>query len=331
MPPKLESLAFGSRAFYMDEDGNKFNIGTHGLPEISEVSDDERSIQYNKMYNTMCKSEYYTFDSSISEASISAKTVCSSSTTGPSVTGTSSILTVNDHISNINHNGNITGLRDCFMMDDIVDQAKEAAVKASENKLFDILKRAMDAIFVNGEYYLEHDNRDGVYLIRRKEKITNTMKKFDVATTSNSTKNDTNSVEKKKEERTILPGLGSSHTYLVKKILYNPPALIVFWGDDTTTLVKCAENETFNVYHGFCAALAKKVYGCNNRVNKIVGKAIREKSKDEKKELKKKAAQAKKKAEEATKTPSTNKPTSKKKPSTKRPAPKKTRKEVTKK
>lgn len=56
----------------------------------------------------------------------------------------------------------------------------------------------------------------------------------------------------------------------VKKIIFNPPATIVFWGDGTKTVAKTMEGTVFNPYHGFTAALAKRVYGSSTRVNKIV-------------------------------------------------------------
>lgn len=54
------------------------------------------------------------------------------------------------------------------------------------------------------------------------------------------------------------------------RIIYNDPATIVFWNDGTKTVVKKAKGERFNKYTAFCAALAKKIYGNNSRVNKIV-------------------------------------------------------------
>jgi hypothetical protein len=54
------------------------------------------------------------------------------------------------------------------------------------------------------------------------------------------------------------------------RIIYNPPATIVFWADGDKTVVKCSETETFNKYHGFCAALAKRVIGNNSQIMKIV-------------------------------------------------------------
>lgn len=54
------------------------------------------------------------------------------------------------------------------------------------------------------------------------------------------------------------------------KIIYNDPATIVFWRDGTKTVVKRMEKEKFNPYTAFCAALAKKIYGSNSAVNRIV-------------------------------------------------------------
>lgn len=56
----------------------------------------------------------------------------------------------------------------------------------------------------------------------------------------------------------------------VDRIIFNDPATIVFWKDGTKTVVKCQEDQTFNPYFGFCAAIAKKLYGSNSRLNRIV-------------------------------------------------------------
>ena len=55
-----------------------------------------------------------------------------------------------------------------------------------------------------------------------------------------------------------------------KKIIYNGPATIVFWMDGSKTVVKCAEMDHYNRYNAFCAALAKKLFGSNSKVNRIV-------------------------------------------------------------
>ena len=54
------------------------------------------------------------------------------------------------------------------------------------------------------------------------------------------------------------------------KIIYNDPAMIVYWTDGLKTVVKRSENEPESKYAAFCAALAKKIYGNNSRVNRIV-------------------------------------------------------------
>lgn len=61
-------------------------------------------------------------------------------------------------------------------------------------------------------------------------------------------------------------------TYAVKKIIYNPPATIVFWEDGSKTVVKCSKDDEYSPYFGFLAALAKKVYGNPSRVRKIIDK-----------------------------------------------------------
>ena len=58
----------------------------------------------------------------------------------------------------------------------------------------------------------------------------------------------------------------------VSKIIFNPPATIVFWEDGTKTVVKCAAEDEFNEYYGFLAALGKKVYENNSQIKKLIDK-----------------------------------------------------------
>lgn len=58
----------------------------------------------------------------------------------------------------------------------------------------------------------------------------------------------------------------------VSKIIFNPPATIVFWDDGTKTVVKCAAEDEFNEYYGFLAALGKKVYESNSQIKKLIDK-----------------------------------------------------------
>lgn len=47
------------------------------------------------------------------------------------------------------------------------------------------------------------------------------------------------------------------------KVIFNPPATIVFWKDGTKTVVKCMEGKEFNKWDGLAMAICKKYYGSN--------------------------------------------------------------------
>ena len=47
-------------------------------------------------------------------------------------------------------------------------------------------------------------------------------------------------------------------------------ATIVYWADGEKTVVKCMDTDTFDPMAGFCAALAKKVYGSTGTVKQII-------------------------------------------------------------
>ena len=51
---------------------------------------------------------------------------------------------------------------------------------------------------------------------------------------------------------------------LIKRVVFNGPATIVFWNDGTKTVVKCAEGETYDKEKGLLAAMAKKFYENTN-------------------------------------------------------------------
>lgn len=54
------------------------------------------------------------------------------------------------------------------------------------------------------------------------------------------------------------------------KIIYNPPATIVFWTDGTKTVVKCSADDEYNEYYGFLCALGKKMFGTNSHLKKLI-------------------------------------------------------------
>lgn len=51
--------------------------------------------------------------------------------------------------------------------------------------------------------------------------------------------------------------------FVIDKVIFNPPATIVFWEDGTKTVVKCKEGEEFSEWAGIALCLAKKLYGSN--------------------------------------------------------------------
>lgn len=55
-----------------------------------------------------------------------------------------------------------------------------------------------------------------------------------------------------------------------KEIIYNDAATIVYWTDGTKTVVKCNENDEYSEYAGFVAAVAKKMYGGANVINRLI-------------------------------------------------------------
>ena len=59
-----------------------------------------------------------------------------------------------------------------------------------------------------------------------------------------------------------------------EKIIFNPPATIVFWSDGTKTVVKASNGDIFNEEIGFAMALARKVYG-RSHFQKLIKNANR--------------------------------------------------------
>lgn len=55
-----------------------------------------------------------------------------------------------------------------------------------------------------------------------------------------------------------------------ERIIHSGPATIVFWNDKTKTVVKCSENDIYDEYEAFCAALAIKMFGSNSHLKKLI-------------------------------------------------------------
>ena len=72
----------------------------------------------------------------------------------------------------------------------------------------------------------------------------------------------------------ILKPKYTSEQYTPRKIIFNGPVTIVFWNDDTKTVVRCAKGDKNNPYAAFCSALAKKIFETNGAIKRIVDSGI---------------------------------------------------------
>ena len=59
----------------------------------------------------------------------------------------------------------------------------------------------------------------------------------------------------------------------IKKIMYKPPATIVFWNDGTKTVAVCEKEDTYNRELGFALCVLKKKYG-NKKVHDMLDKYV---------------------------------------------------------
>lgn len=67
------------------------------------------------------------------------------------------------------------------------------------------------------------------------------------------------------------------------KIIRSGPVTVIFWEDKTKTLVRRAEGVQDDPYLAFCAGLAKKIYGNNSKVKKLIEEKTVETKEKEKK------------------------------------------------
>ena len=56
----------------------------------------------------------------------------------------------------------------------------------------------------------------------------------------------------------------------IKKVIYNNPATIVLWKDNTKTVVKCCEGDVYDKEKGLMACIIKKLTGNTGRWNEIL-------------------------------------------------------------
>lgn len=61
---------------------------------------------------------------------------------------------------------------------------------------------------------------------------------------------------------------------MIKNVIFNPPATIVFWEDGHKTVVKCSKNDRFDPEKAIAMAFVKKIYGNVSRYNDVIHKWI---------------------------------------------------------
>lgn len=60
----------------------------------------------------------------------------------------------------------------------------------------------------------------------------------------------------------------------IKKVIFNDPATIVIWSDDTKTVVKCQEGDTYSKELGLAMCISKKFLGNKGNFNEAFKKWI---------------------------------------------------------
>lgn len=61
-------------------------------------------------------------------------------------------------------------------------------------------------------------------------------------------------------------------SFEIEKVVFNDPATIVIWTDQTKTVVKCQEGDEFDPEKGLAMAIAKKALGNKSNFNNAIKK-----------------------------------------------------------
>lgn len=62
----------------------------------------------------------------------------------------------------------------------------------------------------------------------------------------------------------------------IERVIFNNPAVIVFWKDGAKTIVKCGPDDVFDAEKGLAMAIAKKYLGNKGNYNNIFKKYLNE-------------------------------------------------------
>ena len=65
---------------------------------------------------------------------------------------------------------------------------------------------------------------------------------------------------------------GLKDPWQIDRVIFNPPATIVYWRDGAKTVVKCQENDTFDEEKGLALCFMKKALGNVGKYNNVLKK-----------------------------------------------------------
>ena len=66
----------------------------------------------------------------------------------------------------------------------------------------------------------------------------------------------------------------SIYDSMIQRVIFNPPATIVFWRDGSKTVVKCGKNDIFDPEKGLAMAISKRAFGDNRDYYEVFAKWV---------------------------------------------------------
>lgn len=72
----------------------------------------------------------------------------------------------------------------------------------------------------------------------------------------------------------------SRSSIYIENVIFNDPATIVFWSDDTKTVVKCQPGDKFDPEKGLAMAISKKTMGNTGSYCNVFKKWVKEEKSD---------------------------------------------------
>ncbi len=169
--------------------------------------------------------------------------------------------TLNDTVFNDAVNQNIASSAYSSLIDSATTAVATTKAWSNSNVFSD--RAVSDSIHNIPKYYIKKEN---VKIIKEDKKMAKSESNF------------------KKWSDITVEDARSLDIFKVKTIHHSGPVTVVRWEDNTVTVVRLTDGAQNDPYAAFCIALAKKLYGNNTQIKKIIKeKTIVKKSKDQKK------------------------------------------------